>query len=246
MTKLSVNIDHIATVRQARREPWPDPVLAARLAEAAGASGITAHLREDRRHIQDLDVRRLRRSVRGKFNLEMAAQPSMLRLAMSIGPDEATFVPEKRQELTTEGGLDVARQRGVIASATKRLTKAGIVISHFIDPQPRQIVAARECGAAYVEFHTGAYAHAFLLGHRAKVARALLELRQACQLAHALGLGVNLGHGLTYWNVGPIAKMPHAQDLNIGHNIVARACLYGMRVATRQMLAAMRGKKITR
>jgi pyridoxine 5-phosphate synthase len=239
--KLCVNVDHVATVRQARREREPDPVAAAKLAEKAGAAGITAHLREDRRHIQDLDVLRLRRVVRGKFNLEMAGTAEMLALARRLRPDEATLVPEKRRELTTEGGLDVVGKRAALARAVESLSKEGITVSLFVDAVPAQVRAAAAVGAAFVELHTGPYAHAWLRGAQA-VRRELLRLRAACLLAHRLGLGVNLGHGLTYANVGPICALPHVEDLNIGHNIVARATLVGMERAVKEMLAAMRGK----
>jgi pyridoxine 5-phosphate synthase len=235
---LCVNIDHIATVRQARRESVPDPIEAAKLAEKAGAIGITAHLREDRRHIQDDDAWRLRRVVKGKFNLEMAATPAMVSLARRIGPDEATLVPEKRQELTTEGGLDVAGQLIHIGRAVAALEELGITVSLFIAPQAAQVRAAAASGAAFVEFHTGAYAHAWARSAGA-TARELKRLRSACELAHAQGLGVNLGHGLTYANVAPVAALPHVEDLNIGHNIVARACLVGMEKAVREMLDRM-------
>lgn len=239
--KLCVNIDHIATVRQARRETVPDPVEAAKLAERAGAAGITAHLREDRRHVQDHDVRRLRRVVRGKFNLEMAATPAMVSLARRIRPDEATLVPERRQELTTEGGLDAAGQALHLGRAVAALEELGITVSLFIDPVPAQVRAAARTGAAFVELHTGAYAHAFRRSGAA-TARELERLRRACALAHGLGMGVNLGHGLTYANVGAVAALPHVEDLNIGHNIVARACLVGMPRAVREMIRAMKGK----
>lgn len=239
--KLCVNIDHIATVRQARRETVPDPVAAAKLAEKAGAIGITAHLREDRRHIQDHDVLRLRRIVRGKFNLEMAATPAMVSLARKLLPDECTLVPEKRQELTTEGGLDVAGQLIHIGRSVAALEELGIVVSLFIDPAPKQIRASAASGAAFVEFHTGGYARAYDRSATA-VKRELARLRQGCELAHRLGLRVNLGHGLTYANVGAVCALPFVEDLNIGHNIVARACLVGMEKAVREMRRAMKGE----
>jgi pyridoxine 5-phosphate synthase len=237
--KLCVNIDHIATVRQARREPVPDPIEAAKLAEKAGAIGITAHLREDRRHIQDQDVWRLRRVVKGKFNLEMAATPAMISLARKVQPDEATLVPEKRQELTTEGGLDAAGQLIHIGRSVAALEELGIMVSLFIDPDERQVSAAAASGAAFVEFHTGAYAHAFAKSAKATAAE-LKRLKAACELAYRRGLGVNLGHGLTYANVGAVSVLPHVEDLNIGHNIVARACLVGMEKAVREMIKAMK------
>lgn len=237
---LCVNIDHIATVRQARRERVPDPVEAAKLAEKAGAIGITAHLREDRRHIQDHDVWRLRRIVKGKLNLEMAATPAMVTFARKLLPDEVTLVPEKRQELTTEGGLNVAGSLIHIGRSVSALEELGMVVSLFIDPAPAQVRASAASGAAFVEFHTGAYAHAFEKS-AAACARELKRLRSACELAHNLGLGVNLGHGLTYANVGAVAALPHVEDLNIGHNIVSRAALVGMERAVREMRRAMKG-----
>jgi pyridoxine 5-phosphate synthase len=239
--KLCVNIDHIATVRQARLEPVPDPIEAAKLAEKAGAIGITAHLREDRRHIQDQDVQRLRRVVKGKLNLEMAATPAMISFARHLGPDEATLVPEKRQELTTEGGLDVKGQLLHIGRAVAALEEMGITVSLFIDPDKAQVAAAAESGAAFVEFHTGAYAHAFAKSAKGTAVE-LKRLKAACEQAHKLGLGVNLGHGLTYANVGAVAGLPHVEDLNIGHNIVARATLVGMEKAVKEMIQAMKTK----
>jgi pyridoxine 5-phosphate synthase len=235
---LCVNIDHIATLRQARREKVPDPVLAAALAEKAGAIGITAHLREDRRHIQDADVLRLRKTVKGKLNLEMAASPEIIKFALKLGPDECTLVPEKRQELTTEGGLDVAGQKAKIARAVWLLRDAGIVVSLFIDPQARQVGAAAAVGADFIELHTGGYANAFEKGG----AKQLKALKEAATLAGRLGMGLNAGHGLTYQNVAPIARLEGLQDLNIGHNIVARAVLVGMEQAVREMIKAMAGK----
>jgi pyridoxine 5-phosphate synthase len=178
--------------------------------------------------------------VKGKFNLEMAATPAMVSLARKVLPDEATLVPEKRQELTTEGGLDAAGKLIHTGRAVAALEELGIVVSLFIDPVPHQIRAAAECGAAFVEFHTGAYAHAFGRS-AAATARELRRLKAACELAHGLGLGVNLGHGLTYANVGAVCALPHVEDLNIGHNIVARACLVGMEKAVREMCRAMKG-----
>jgi len=242
MIQLCVNIDHIATVRQARLESVPDPVEAARLAEKAGAVGITAHLREDRRHIQDHDVARLRRSVKGKFNLEMAATAEMVRIARGLAPDEVTLVPEKRQELTTEGGLDVVGKKAAIARAVKQLAGPSTAVSLFIDPTTAQVDASASVGASHVEFHTGVYAAAW--GKSAKATRdELLRLEKAVKLAQSLGLKVNLGHGLTYANVGAVCRLPKIQDLNIGHNIVAHACMVGMEKAVREMLKAMRAKQ---
>lgn len=239
---LCVNIDHIATVRQARLETVPDPVEAARLAEKAGAIGITAHLREDRRHIQDADVLRLRRMVKGKLNLEMAATPAMVSFARNLLPDEVTLVPEKRQELTTEGGLDVVGKRVHIGRSVAALSELGMAVSLFIDPDADQIHAAQDVEAQFVEFHTGAYSLASLKSGPA-THRELLRLEKACKLAHELGLKVNLGHGLTYANVGEVCRLPHVQDLNIGHNIVAHACMVGMERAVKDMLSVMRAKR---
>ncbi|HTB23363.1 MAG TPA: pyridoxine 5'-phosphate synthase [bacterium] len=236
---LCVNIDHIATVRQARLEDVPDPVAAAELCEKAGAIGITAHLREDRRHMQDLDIARLRKSVRGKFNLEMAATAEMLAIAKRIRPDEATLVPEKRRELTTEGGLKVAGAQARVGSAVAALRRGGTIVSLFITPDADEIAASAKVGADCVEFHTGAYAHAF----KKSAAAARLEwgrLELATARAKSLGLVVNLGHGLTFENVGPVCRLAGVEDLNIGHNIVARACLVGMGRAVEEMLAAMK------
>jgi len=241
--KLCVNIDHIATVRQARLEDVPDPVAAAALCERAGAIGITAHLREDRRHIQDLDVLRLRKAVRGKFNLEMAATDEMVAIAKKIRPDEATIVPEKRKELTTEGGLEVFGDMARIAAAVGALKRSGIVVSLFITPDAREVGASAEAGADAVELHSGAYARASKAG-AAGARKELLRLALASDRARALGLDVNLGHGLSYANVGAVCGLPGIEDLNIGHNIVARACLVGMAQAVKEMLAAM-GRRST-
>jgi pyridoxine 5-phosphate synthase len=238
--KLCVNIDHIATIRQARRESVPDPVAAAKIAEAAGAIGITAHLREDRRHIQDHDVLRLKKAVKGKFNLEMALTEEMLRIACKVKPDEATLVPEKRRELTTEGGLEVKGRLKAVAQGVARLKKAGIAVSLFITPDPAQIRASAAVGADTIELHTGAYATAFKKGRAAGARFELQRLRHGADLAAALGLGLNAGHGLTNENVGPVARLRGVQDLNIGHNIVARASLVGMKAAVRGMLSAMK------
>lgn len=236
MPFLSVNIDHIATIRQARKADEPDPVAAAKIAEAAGAVGITAHLREDRRHVQDLDVVRLRKAVKGKFNLEMAATDEMLSIAKRIHPDECTLVPERRQELTTEGGLEVAGRLKHIGRTVETLKKAGITVSLFITPDEDQVWASAAVGAPVVEFHTGAYAHA---KNRAKE---LARLKHAARVAQDLGLIVNLGHGLTTTNVGAVAAIPDVEDLNIGHHIVSRAAIVGMRQAVKEMISAMRKK----
>jgi pyridoxine 5-phosphate synthase len=240
VSNLCVNIDHVATLRQVRLERVPDPLQAAALAEKAGAIGITAHLREDRRHIQDADVKALRIRVRGKFNLEMAATPEMVRIACKLKPDEATLVPEKRQELTTEGGLEVKGAKSKIARAVTSLKNAGIVVSLFITPDPGQIQASFDVGADFVELHTGAYARAFEKGGPQGAKRELARLKAAVIMADSLCLGVNAGHGLTYENVRPVARLPRMQDLNIGHNIVARAVLMGFEKAVREMIRAMK------
>ncbi|MEW6516967.1 MAG: pyridoxine 5'-phosphate synthase [candidate division FCPU426 bacterium] len=237
MAHLCVNIDHIATLRQARRETEPDPVAAAGIVEQAGAEGVTVHLREDRRHIQDRDVDLLRKTVKTKLNLEMAATDEMVAIACRLRPDESTLVPEKREELTTEGGLDVAGHEEKIAAAVKRLKLAGITVSLFIAPDPAQVRAAAGVKADFVELHTGAYAHAL---QPAEVDRELGLLATAAMQAHSLGLRVNAGHGLTYANVGRVVRIPEVEDLNIGHNIIARAALVGLDRAVREMLAAMK------
>jgi pyridoxine 5-phosphate synthase len=239
--KLCVNVDHIATVRQARLDEVPDPVEAARLAERAGAIGITAHLREDRRHIQDADVARLKRAVRGKFNLEMALTVEMLRIARSLRPDECTLVPEKRRELTTEGGLEVAGRLTATSKGVALLRKVGIQVSLFISPHPAQILASRRAGADTIELHTGAYAQAFKKGGARAAAAELKRLQLASEMALALGLKLNAGHGLTYANVRQVAAIPGMRDLNIGHNVVARASMVGMEKAVREMIQAMKG-----
>jgi pyridoxine 5-phosphate synthase len=241
MAKLCVNIDHVATLRQARRDSVPDPKEAARLAERGGAIGITIHLREDRRHIQDRDLWALKGRIQGKLNLEMALTPEMLKIALKARPDECTLVPEKRQELTTEGGLEVAARISAVKSWVARLRKAGIAVSLFIAPDPEQLLAAEAVGADFVELHTGAYAEAFKRGGAAKAKGEFKRLLEAAVLAATLGLRLNAGHGLTYENVAPVARLPKIEDLNIGHNIVARSVMVGMEKAVREMLRAMRG-----
>ncbi|HVM32420.1 MAG TPA: pyridoxine 5'-phosphate synthase [bacterium] len=238
MAKLCVNIDHIATLRQARREEEPDPVLAARLVEKAGAHGVTVHLREDRRHIQDADVLRLRQTVRTKLNLEMAATPEMIRFALRVRPNQVTLVPEKRRELTTEGGLALEGAFGRYERAVDRLQSKGIPVSLFIAPTPKSVRLSARLGAAYIEIHTGAYSQACRLG--GNVPQALKTVAYAAKLAEGLGLRVNAGHGLTYQNTGAIARIPEIEDLNTGHNIIARAALVGLERAVREMLAVMR------
>ena len=234
MLRLGVNVDHVATVRQARRIDVPDPVEAALLAEKGGADGITVHLREDRRHIQERDVELLRGRASTKVNLEMAVTSEMVRLAEKLRPDDACFVPERREELTTEGGLDVSAHQGKIRDAVQRLQGRGIRVSLFIDPEEEQIAAGREVGAHGVELHTGRYCNA--AGDRA------VELEQvaaAASLARRLGLEVHGGHGLNYANVLPVARLPEMVELNIGHSIVARAVMVGMEQAVREMKALL-------
>jgi pyridoxine 5-phosphate synthase len=232
MARLQVNIDHVATVRQARRAVEPDPVHAAVLAELAGATGITVHLREDRRHIQDRDVEILRRTVRTRLNLEMAASDEMVAIARRLRPDMCTLVPERREELTTEGGLDVLAHRATVERAVRALSADGIEVSLFIDAREPQIDAARAVGAHAVELHTGTYAHATGAG----LARELESLRAGAESARTRGLVVHAGHGLTYWNTAAVAAIAGMQDLNIGHSIVSRAVLVGMERAVREMI----------
>ncbi len=231
MIRLGVNVDHVATVRQARRVDVPDPVEAALLAETAGADGITVHLREDRRHIQERDVQLMRERLHTKLNLEMAVTPLMVTFAENVRPDDACFVPEKREELTTEGGLDVASHRQKIREAVQRLQGIGLRVSLFIDPEPAQIEASREAGAHAIEIHTGAYCNAVGI-ERDKQLQAIAE---AAKLAQSLGLEVHGGHGLNYDNVLPIGKIPEMVELNIGHSIIARAVIVGITQAVREM-----------
>ncbi len=237
---LGVNIDHIATLRQARGTSYPDPVQAALLAEEAGADAITLHLREDRRHIQDRDVHLLREVLTTRMNLEMAVTEPMLALAEKLQPQDCCLVPERREEITTEGGLDVAGQEKQIHAACQRLAAAGIRVSLFIDPEPRQIDAAQRCGAPVVEIHTGAYAEARNTAQYHELERII----QAMALAHASGLQVNAGHGLHYHNVEAIAAQPSIRELNIGHAIVARALFTGWQAAVREMKRLMRTARL--
>lgn len=231
--RLYVNIDHVATVRQARRADEPDPVAAASLCERAGADGITAHLREDRRHIQDDDVRRLAATLRTVLNLEMALTDEMLGIAESLRPYQVTFVPERREEITTEGGLDVARDPQSLERGIDRLKRQGIRTSLFIDPDETAVRRSRELGADAIELHTGQYAHA------AGNPRTIAALRDAARVGAELGLAVHAGHGLTVRNVGRVAAVPEIEELNIGHSIVSRAMFVGMEAAVREMRAAM-------
>jgi pyridoxine 5-phosphate synthase len=236
--RLSVNIDHIATIRQARRGAEPDPVAAAVLAELAGADGIIVHLREDRRHIQDRDLRLVRQTVRTKLNLEMAATGEMHGIALEVRPDIVTLVPEKREELTTEGGLEVFARVEVLKGYIGSLQNAGIPVSLFIDPDEQQIAAAKKTGALWVEIHTGAYANASTERERTAEFGKIVE---SAKLAASLGLRVGAGHGLNYVNVKAIARIREIEELNIGHSIIARAALAGMDRAVRDMIALVQG-----
>jgi pyridoxine 5-phosphate synthase len=237
MIRLGVNIDHVATVRQARRAVEPDPVTAALLALLGGADAITVHLREDRRHIQDRDVRLLRPVVPQRLNLEMAAVDAIADIASEVKPDEATLVPERREELTTEGGLDVIAHEAAVRRIVQRLQADGIEVSLFIDPDPRQIEVAHLLGAQAVELQTARYAEARTPADRAKE---LTVLREATAYAREKRLHVHMGHGLTYWNVHAVAAIPGVEELNIGHSIVSRAVLVGLERAVREMKAAIR------
>ncbi|HND51710.1 MAG TPA: pyridoxine 5'-phosphate synthase [Pirellulaceae bacterium] len=236
MAELGVNIDHVATVRQARRTYEPDPVWAAALAELGGADGITVHLREDRRHIQDRDLRVLRETVTVKLNLELACSADVVDIACQVRPDQATLVPERREEVTTEGGLDVIAHHAAAADSIKRLQAAGIYVSLFLDPDPAQIEAGAKLGAQAVELHTGQYALARGSGQQAELKR----LQDAAKLIVDLGLGLHAGHGLNYRNVQAVAAIPHMHELNIGHAIVARSIFVGFERAVREMKEAMR------
>ena len=233
MIELGVNIDHIATVRQARKTYEPDPVWAAAAAELGGADGITVHLREDRRHICDRDVRILRQTVKApKLNLEMACSPEIITIAEEIVPDQATLVPEKRQEVTTEGGLDVIGGYETVADTVRRLQAKGVAVSLFLDPDPAQIDVARKMGANAVELHTGAYANAVsATARQAELQKLLCSGRQIVEL----GMELHAGHGLTYHNVRPIALIPGMAELNIGHSIIARALFVGLTAAVAEM-----------
>ena len=231
MASLGVNIDHIANVRQARKTVEPDPVPMALLAELGGADGITVHLREDRRHIQDRDVALLRETVRSRLNLEMAATEEMQAIALRIKPDMVTLVPERREEVTTEGGLDVASQLASLTTMVQALQSAGIPVSLFVDPDPDQLKASQASGARWVELHTGTYAECAWEQQPAELAR----LTEATAQARALGLRVNAGHGLTYQNVEPVAAIEGMEELNIGHTIVARSLAVGLQQAVSEM-----------
>src|SRR5262245_6112126 len=242
MPRLFLNIDHVATVRQARGSPYPDPVEAALLAQSTGhVAGITAHLREDRRHVSDRDVREIRRRIRLPFNFEMSCAPDIVDVCLATAPEQATLVPERREEITTEGGLDLRAGFDRVAKATERLTSRGIVVSLFIDPDPAAIELSNRAGATHVELHTGRYCDAKTAASRD---RELAALHAAALQANSLGLIVNAGHGLTSDNVGPVAALPHLLDLNIGHSIIARSIFVGLPAALREMSEAIaRGAK---
>ncbi len=236
MIELGVNIDHVATIRQARRTYEPDPVVAAAMAEQAGADGITFHLREDRRHVQDRDAEVLMRTVTIKTNLEIAADPGVLAIAIRLRPTWALLVPENREEVTTEGGLDVVGDSGRIASAVKQLHDAGILVSLFLDPEERQVAAAVELGVDAVELHTGLYALAALPSSSSEAkAGQLARLQKAGELASESGIRVHAGHGLNYVNVRPVASLPWLTEVNIGHAIISRAVMVGMHSAVGEM-----------
>jgi pyridoxine 5-phosphate synthase len=241
MLKLGVNIDHVATLREARyrgRERGePDPVAAARICEQAGAHGITCHLREDRRHMQDRDVWQLREVVRTRLNLEMANAPEIVAIALKLKPDIICLVPERRQEVTTEGGLEVAGQLAALRETRLRLNDAGMDVSLFIAPDAAQVEAAAQTGSQFIELHTGSFAEAFGDERRREVE--LARLISAAQQAHGLGLRVNAGHGLNYENLRALHRMPHLVELNIGHSIISRAVFTGLEEAVREMLALM-------
>lgn len=238
MPRLGVNIDHVATLRQVRGGREPDPVWAAAMAELAGAEGITVHLREDRRHIQDRDVRALRETVQTRLNLEMSVEPAIVEIAIATRPDQVTLVPERRAELTTEGGLDVVGQRARVEDAVRRLHGAGLEVSLFIDPDPRQVEASAALGVAAVELHTGRYAEA---GHGAGLAGELKALVDAGAAVKAAGMALHAGHGLNYVNVRAVAAIAGMAELNIGHSIVSRAVFVGFERAVREMREAMAG-----
>ena len=231
--RLYINIDHVATVRQARRGIEPDPVTAAALCEKAGADGITAHLREDRRHIQDADIERLSRQTKGVFNLEMACTDEMIGIALRLKPRQATLVPEKRQEITTEGGLDLRASAAELRRGIKRLTDAGILVSLFVDPTIDAMNGSRDLGATMVELNTGRYSNF------PNDPATLEALREAARRADAIGLAVDAGHGLTVSNVGPVASIPQVSAMNIGHSVISRAIFVGITEAVRELRRAM-------
>ena len=236
--RLYINVDHVATVRQARRTDEPDPVEAARLCEAAGADGITAHLREDRRHIQDDDLERLRPAVR-VLNVELATSGEIVDITCRLKPYQATLVPERREEITTEGGLDLRRTGGRLRETIRQLDEAGIRVSLFVDPDQAVLDAAKDLGVPAVELHTGRYAHSWR-----ESGAALDELRAAARHAADMGLFVHAGHGLTYYNVEPVASIPEIEELNIGHSVVSRALMVGMPKAVGEMVRLVKGARL--
>lgn len=243
--RLGVNLDHVATLRNARGGAHPDPVLAARVALAAGANGITMHLREDRRHIRDADLARMRAEIAAPLNLEMAATEEMVRIACRARPSACCLVPEKRQEVTTEGGLGAAEQEEALRSPIARLSEAGIAVTLFIDPEPRQLEAAARLGAAAVELHTGRYAGAFEAEGAAELcAQELARLHQAARQATGLGLACHAGHGLTFANVGLVAAIPEVSELNIGHFLIGQAIFDGLDAVVRRMKALMAAVRV--
>jgi len=239
MPNLGVNVDHVANIRQARKASQPDPVAAAVLAELAGATCITVHLRSDRRHIQERDLEILRQVVKTKLNLEMAPTEEMVAIAGRIKPDMVTLVPEKPEEVTTEGGLDVVGQKSLLSNVVKRLSAQGIQVGIFVDPDPAQAKAALETGAKCIEIHTGIYAQA---KDSERQALELKKISEVAEQAHKWGLKVNAGHDLTYTNVQAIAAIPHLDELNIGHNIIAKAVLLGLPQAVKEMAETVKGE----
>ncbi|OGW75320.1 MAG: pyridoxine 5'-phosphate synthase [Omnitrophica bacterium RBG_13_46_9] len=237
MRLLGVNIDHVATIRQTRRIDYPDPLEAALLCQEAGADSIVCHLREDRRHIQDLDLFRLKKRVKVKLNLEMAISNEIVDIALDVKPDQVTLVPEKREELTTEGGLDVVSQRSGIKRILKVMERSGIATSIFIDPDIRQIRASREIGAGMIELHTGSYANA---KNRTQLRRRYLSLKKCAEVAKDLGLKVFAGHGLNYENIKPLVRIDAIEEYNIGHSIVSRAIFVGLARAVKDMKALLK------
>ena len=233
MARLSVNVDHVATIRQARGIDEPDPVLAAGIAELAGADGIICHLREDRRHIQDRDLRLMKQTVKTRLNLEMASVEELVATALNVKPDMVTLVPEKRQEVTTESGLDIIRNRKQYEKTTKTLREAGICVSFFVDPEPSQIQASSDAGANIVEIHTGPYSDAKSESERLSEFKRISE---AAKIAEGLKLGVHAGHGLNYVNIKAFSAIPEIQEYSIGHSIIARAVMVGMDQAVREMI----------
>jgi len=233
VAKLGVNIDHVATLRQAREESDPDPITAAQLCEKAGAESIVAHLREDRRHINDRDIRTLRKIVKTRFNLEMSLNKDIVRIACSIKPHQATLVPEKRREITTEGGLDVIQNFNRIKTATQRLQDKGIEVSLFIDPVKKQIAATKDCGINTIEIHTGRYDR---LTSKVDINREFNKIKKMTEYAQGLGITVNAGHGLKYHNTKKIAQIKGMNELNIGHSIISRAVFVGLKKAVTEMM----------